>query len=702
MTRLLLLSLLLPACRDKDVVDSDTGLGRTDVDGDGFDASVDCDDEDPFIHPDAEEVCDGVDNNCDGVIDEGGSTWFADGDGDGYGIYTDTLEACETPEGYVGNADDCDDADPLTFPGAGERCDEVDNDCDNVVDEAVLNLWYLDLDGDSYGTPDITDESCDPPDNFVANADDCDDTDAESYPGAPEVCDEADNDCDATVDEGVQLTFYQDADGDGFGTTDISAQACEAPEGYTDDTSDCDDGDANVHPDAAELCNGVDDDCDGETDEDDASDAPTWYADSDGDGFGDASVSSRSCSAPSGAVADSSDCDDAVATTYPSADETCNGVDDNCDGDVDEDALDASTWYIDYDGDGYGEPTYTLVSCEQPSGYAATDDDCDDRDATASPGEPELCDGVDNNCDGSVDEDSATDATTWYQDSDGDGYGDSAVSDVDCSAPSGYVADDTDCDDADAAINPGAADVCDLLDNDCNGTVDDGLSAYGGGADCPGLSCDDVLANTSSSADGAYFIDPDGAGAFEVYCDMSTDGGGWTLLFSATADLAAYGSGFDGWWQDGNTTTLTSPTGIGKSEAYDTVDFQEIMLQATQPDASVLIADTGATRGDMHELVGAEITTCSGITSAGRYSFSATIVSGSYFLNSYLEVVSCDNDGTSLEESGGNYDAAIFSSYIGHGNYNSYDGDLGSEFRVGGASGTVGASSANQLSVWVR
>ncbi|MCB9741860.1 MAG: hypothetical protein H6740_04600 [Alphaproteobacteria bacterium] len=704
MTRLLLLALLLPACRDKDLVDSDsTASGDVDADADGYSLSEDCDDENPDVNPGAEELCDGLDNNCDGAVDELAPTWFADGDGDGFGVYDDTVEACEAPEGYVDNADDCDDDDDQTYPEAGERCDEIDNDCDNVVDEAVLSLWYIDYDDDGYGSAGLTDESCDPPDGFVDNADDCDDTDVGAYPGAAEICDEADNDCDATVDEGVQQRFYQDADGDGYGSLSVTQDACEAPDGYVDNTDDCDDGDGAVSPAAEELCDGVDNDCDGVSDEPDAADAPTWYDDGDGDGYGDPSTGQAACEAPTGTVADGSDCDDAVATTYPGADETCNGVDDSCDGDIDEDALDAATWYIDYDGDGYGEPTYTLSACEQPGGYAATDDDCDDRDASANPGEPEVCDGVDNNCDGSVDEDSAVDATTWYQDLDGDGYGDPSVSDVDCSAPSGYVADGTDCDDADGAIHPGATELCDTLDNDCNGTADDSLSAYGGGADCPALSCDDQLSTVSSSADGTYWIDPDSSGAFEVYCDMSTDGGGWTLLFAATADLQAYGSGFDGWWGDGNTTTLTSPTGVGKSEAYDTVSFQEIMLQATEPDASVLISDTGAARGDMHELVGAEITTCSGLTTSGRESFSATIVSGSYFPNSYLEIVSCDNDGASLETtSGGNYDAAIFSSYVGHGDYNYADGDIGSEFRVGGYSGSVTASSANQLSVWVR
>jgi hypothetical protein len=219
----------------------------------------------------------------------------------------------------------------------------------------------------------------------------------------------------------------------------------------------------------------VDDNCDGSTDESSAADASTWYADTDGDGYGSSAVSTVSCSAPSGYIADATDCDDTSASVSPGVTETCNGVDDNCDGSTDESsAVDASTWYADADGDGYGNPAVSTVSCSAPSGYTADATDCDDTSASVSPVGTETCNGVDDNCDGSTDESSAADASTWYLDSDGDGYGSSAVSTVSCSAPSGYTANNTDCDDTSASVNPGVTETCSGVDDNCDGVTDSG------------------------------------------------------------------------------------------------------------------------------------------------------------------------------------------------------------------------------------
>jgi len=206
-------------------------------------------------------------------------------------------------------------------------------------------------------------------------------------------------------------------------------------------------------------------------------DAPaTWYADSDGDGYGDASSTSTACTQPSGYAADDTDCDDGDGAINPAATETCDGVDNDCDGLTDDDdtgVSGTSTWYEDGDGDGYGDPSSTTDACDQPTDHVADDTDCDDADAGAWPGADEYCDGVDNDCDGTTDEDDAVDATTWYMDYDGDGYGGTSVTSDACTAPSGYVADDTDCDDGDADINPGAVEICNGDDDDCDGLVDD-------------------------------------------------------------------------------------------------------------------------------------------------------------------------------------------------------------------------------------
>jgi hypothetical protein len=664
-------------CTDPNDYNCDGSSGYADDDGDGWAACEDCDDGDAAIHEGAEERCDGVDNDCDGVVDEDDAvdpaTWYADGDGDGYGDPSSTTRACDQPTGFVSAtyATDCDDSDADVSPVDPERCDGVDNDCDGATDEAGAvdaTTWYLDYDGDGYGGARVHTEACSQPSGYTADSSDCDDTDASAHPGATELCDGADNDCDGDTDEAdaadasawytdsdgdgygdptsattactapsgqvaddsdcddgdaavhpgaAELcngldddcdglvddadpevtgdsTWYADDDGDGFGDAAASTRACSQPTGFVADDSDCDDGDAGVHPSALEGCNGVDDDCDGLTDEGDATDASTWYADADGDGFGDAAASARACSQPTGHVSDSSDCDDSNAVTHPgagevcdgldndcdgdtdegallswyadsdgdghgdsatsaeactapagyvrgdgdcddgdaaihpAADEYCNGVDDDCDGMVDErDAADAATWYADSDGDGYGSTAYTASACSQPSGYVADSSDCDDNESTIHPAADEYCNGVDDDCDGHIDEDSALDTSTWYADGDGDGYGGDSSTTQACELPSGYAGDASDCDDGDASIHPGAEETCNGVDDDCDGSADDGH--LGSDATCAAESCLEVLLDDPGATDGSYWLDPTGAAAL-YECDMSTDGGGWTLL----------------------------------------------------------------------------------------------------------------------------------------------------------------------------
>ena len=441
--------------------------------------ATDCDDDDGSRYPGADELCDGRDNDCDAEVDEdavGRITWYEDGDLDGYGDAATASLACEAPDGWLTDGSDCDDADPARHPGAVELCNGVDDDCDAEVDEDASDAvtWYIDADLDGHGAADATTAACDLPEGYAPDADDCDDASASAYPGASELCDGEDNDCDGETDEADATDaprWYLDSDGDGWGETATTERACSQPEGWVSQADDCDDSEAAINPGALEGCNGADDDCDGEVDEG-AVDAASWYRDGDEDGYGDPGDQRDLCEAPSGWVADATDCDDADAGVNPDADEICNSVDDDCDGAVDDDATDGRTWYLDADEDGYGLDSAAHLACQRPDGYVADGGDCDDALAEANPGVSELCDGFDNDCDGVTDEDDAVDARRWYPDVDGDGYGVQGSSTVSCEAPEGWVRSRSDCDDADAAVFPDAVELCNGIDDDCDGIVD--------------------------------------------------------------------------------------------------------------------------------------------------------------------------------------------------------------------------------------
>ncbi|MFH1463588.1 MAG: MopE-related protein [Pseudomonadota bacterium] len=313
-------------------------------------------------------------------------------------------------------------------------------------------------------------------DGFSMSEGDCSDADAGVYPGAPEYCDEKDNNCNGTVDESAvdALTWYRDADDDTYGDPDSTTAACTQPAGYVDNADDCDDTQTAANPWEEEVCDGIDNDCDGEVDEPDAADAPTWYQDDDHDGYGQDASTVVACEAPGGYAALGGDCDDTEAQANPGLEEVCDAIDNDCDGTSDEpDAVDAPTWYRDLDGDGYGTSDSTMIQCEQPSGYGAFPDECDDGDAAVYPGADELCNGIDDDCDGTTDEPDAIDALTWYADADADGYGDPAVTTPACSQPLGHVVDATDCDDTSDGANPGTDELCDGFDDDCDGVVDE-------------------------------------------------------------------------------------------------------------------------------------------------------------------------------------------------------------------------------------
>ena len=463
-------------------------LGVTDQDLDGFSTLYDCDDADPAIHPDAEEACNGQDDDCDGLVDEdvaGAPTWYLDQDGDSYGRASMFTRACSCPEGWVDRVGDCDDGDPRIHPHAVEACDGEDDDCDGEIDEGApggRSFWYPDEDRDGFGDDERGVKACESPGSrYIQQWGDCDDDGPyaqQTYPGV--AWRDSSSDC------------MQDVDGDGYGDQRPANPSVTAG-------TDCDDlgewatvtfpGSAAHEGD--ELCtkdqdgDGYGDDhpaADGVEPGQDCCDACTFnwqtypgaaalepegacMTDHDGDGYGDADPDDPR-------VEQGQDCDDGDATVHPLGVEVCDEADNDCDGETDE-GLSWSAWPDD-DGDGYGDPARPKQVCAMSSGLVLDDSDCDDTQSTVYPGGEEYCDALDNDCDGTIDEEQIWEI--WYDDRDGDGYGNPATALSLCAPMSGMVQDATDCHDGDAVIYPGAPELCDDLDNDCDGTTDEELA----------------------------------------------------------------------------------------------------------------------------------------------------------------------------------------------------------------------------------
>jgi len=264
------LLLLAIACDDGSTQDT----GPVDADEDGFDELSDCDDSDPDVNPDAEEICNGIDDDCDDEIDNAAvdrSTFYVDDDGDGFGQESSVTIACFLPEGHAEVAGDCDDDDPARNPDATEICNEVDDDCSGEIDDDPVDgePWYPDSDRDGYGGDAGVVQACRPVPGHLPTGGDCDDSDPDINPDGQEVCDpdDDDEDCDGLVnDEDDSLIaptpWYVDSDEDGYGDRDTPIFQCAQPQGRIARGLDCRDDLPDVNPEGEEVCgNGIDDDC---------------------------------------------------------------------------------------------------------------------------------------------------------------------------------------------------------------------------------------------------------------------------------------------------------------------------------------------------------------------------------------------------------------------------------------------------------
>ena len=527
---------------------------------------------------------------------------YNDSDADGYG--TAIKVACN---GANLNTD-CNDAVAAINPGATEICDlaNTDENCNGLADnadsgaaDAGKSNFYADADSDTYTLAPAT-RFCDIVVGYRASVSasiDCNDAIAAINPGATEICDLANTDencngladnADATAADAGKTNFYADIDNDTY-TLAPATRFCDIVVGYRVAVSasiDCNDNNAAINPGVTEICDvaNTDENCNGLADNADATAADSgksnFYADADSDTY-TVATATRYCDIVVGYIASVSasiDCNDNNAAINPGATEICDAanVDENCNGladNADATAADAgkTNFYADIDND-----TYTLASasrfCDSVTGYrtaASLLTDCDDTNAAVYPGAVENCanDGVDNNCNGEANSDAeAIDSVAYFVDFDADNFGSSvAVAQQSCVAVVGSVLDHTDCNDASAAVYPGAVENCanNGVDNNCDGSnlESDAIDRTTYYADTDGDGAGDASTATLSCTQAAGYVTvagdtctndanklaPGGCGCGTPDTDANADGNpdcyGQIAALTLAADQTYYAAG---------------------------------------------------------------------------------------------------------------------------------------------------------------
>jgi hypothetical protein len=430
----------------------------SDTDGDGFGSAsvatpvldcvpppgqwvsneLDCDDGNVSIHPDALELCStaGVDDNCNGSIDEDGATdapfWAKDTDNDQYAdAFESLVQTCVSPgTGWTRNDDvlgsECldpaSDNDTNTHENANEVCDDKDNNCNGEVDDGNAGIWYVDVDGDGYGSdgeffPYTAPCGARPKPGYVNNKDDCNDRDGSVNP---------------------KTRWYRDNDGDGVGNNaQPYRESCTKPAGpWVRGNNDCNDDDNTVSPLLAEVCEPElspqkDNNCNGNPN--DTLAAITWFLDDDGDGEGSSTILGRFCGKPAKSSKITGDCDDNQAQAFHGNEEVCEAgnyaaqIDNNCNGQV-NDTAQAVLWMGDGDDDDYRGTVFSLRRCDDPNpgGVGGGDDDPSVGGEYLPVTAPVDCNDSDA---------SATVVRIWYEDKDGNGCGNPNVPVSSCHQP---------------------------------------------------------------------------------------------------------------------------------------------------------------------------------------------------------------------------------------------------------------------------